>query len=433
MSNIIVIGAGWSGLTCAYRIAKAGHRVTVLEAAPQIGGRARSVAFKDHIVDNGQHLCLGAYQHTLGLIAELGLDPSHLFHRLPLQINTIGKHRFKLKIPDLPMPYNLLAGLLAGRNVRASDKARIAKFFWKMRRRQFLLEQDCTVLELLDRHGQSAWLIQNLWEPLALAAMTTPIAIGSAQVFLNILRLTFNGNAQHSNWLLPRCDLSRVLPEHLAQRITALGGEIICNAAVKNLKLQDNRCIAIATHKQTMTASNLVLAIPPWQAQSLLPSPEFAKFSYQPIITMYVACKVPIKLPYPMLGLNGSLSQWIFDRAFAGQPNIASIVISGAGEHLALDNRELLMRVTAELTDLFPVFNTVNDYMVVREKRAAFTCDVKIQTQRPTSRTWVSNLWLAGDYLQTGLPATLEGAIISGNQTAGELLLDISPRSNHYC
>lgn len=433
MSTTVVIGAGWSGLSCAYTLAKAGQRVIVIEAAPQSGGRARSIKFKDIAVDNGQHIFLGAYQHTLQLLRDLGLDPNQLLQRLPMQIYTQGSSSMSFKLPKIAAPYNLLWGLLTARNLSWADKYRALRFCWQLQAIKFQLAHDCTVIQLLNDHKQSQNLIKALWEPIALAAMTTPIDQGSAQVFLNTLRLSFTQSQHASNWLLPRVDLSRVLPLHIEQFLHTRNCQIVYTSAVKNLRITDNVCELVCSRDQTWQADHVVIATPPWQAKTLIPLPALEAFSYQPITTIYIETLEPVALPYYLIGLTGNTCQWIFDRSFAGQPNILSAIISGPGAHQTMDNKQLLDIVLAELSAFLSNCNKVINTLVVREKRAAFTCDVKIQAQRPTARTHIKNLWLTGDYLQTGLPATIESAIMSGVQTGKELLGSISPRSNLNC
>lgn len=423
MPSTIVIGAGWAGLTCAYRLAKAGHKITLLEASPNIGGRARSIKFKDKYVDNGQHILIGAYHSTLQLITELGLNPDDLLLRTPMRIIMRGASKLKLSIPNnLPAPYHALWAILSAKDLTWYDKRQALKLSQFVQCTNGNLPEDCTITALLKTYNQTDNLIKNFWEPLALAAMTTPISEASAGIFINILSQCFNAQNKDSNWLLPSTDLSAVLPNHLAKELDNLGAKIICNTAVKRLEIIDDTCTKVLGRNAIWQAENIVLAVPPWQANALLPLPGLDKFNPQPITTVYFQSAMKIQLPYPMIGLTGTDTQWIFDRKFANQANILSAIISGPGAHMALDKEQLAQHVAAEINSIFPGTITGDESLVVREKRAAFSCDVKIQTYRPTARTPIRNIWLCGDYLQTKLPSTLEGAVMSGMQTGEEIV-----------
>lgn len=429
MSKIVIIGAGWSGLTCAYYLSKAGHTITLIEAAPKAGGRARSVKFDQLIVDNGQHICIGAYHQLRKIIRELGLEQENLFNILPLELITHGINKLHIKLPNIPAPYNLLLGILSAKNIPWRYKYQTTKFCYRLKKINFKLEQDCDLLTFLQNYHQSEFIINNLWEPLAVATMTTNIQEASAQIFLNILRLTFTRSGADSNWYLPATDLSNLLPTHIEKYLLQRGGQIIYSHTVKTLSLDQN------------LADHYVLAVPPWQAAKLVQPlaklnntyQQLKHFTYQPIITIYFEFADPVKLDYPMYGILGATSQWVFDRRFVNQPNVISVVISSQGKHQTTEHDVLAAEVLQELQNYFPDLSMPIKQKVIHEKRAAFTCNVAIQTHRSGPQTGVGNLWLTGDYLNTGLPATLEGALLSGQQTAAAIISSISPRSNQNC
>lgn len=429
MPTSLVIGAGWAGLNCAYELAKAGHQVTVLEAAPNIGGRARCVPFGATPVDNGQHIALGAYHTLRQIFKELSLDEAEFFKILPLDILTFGNDAVRLRLPQLRAPFNLLLGVL-NCNFTWAEKFHIIKFAYSIQKLQYQLPADCTIYELLVNYNQSTKVITHLWQPIALAAMSTEIKQASAQVFVNILREIFTGTNTMSHWYLPSKDLSTLLPQQLVTFLEQKQHQVLCNSAVKNLKIHNGRCTQVETNTNVWHADNIVLCIAPWQAYKLLqphaPLHELCnalqKFRYEAITTVYLQFDHNVKLSYPIIGMVGATCQWIFDREFANQPDILSIVITGTIAAQYSDNALLYAHVLQEIRTQFPHLTNPIAYKIIREKRAAFSCDVAIQSQRPTPRTAVTNLWLSGDYLQTGLPATLEGALLSGKQTSIEML-----------
>lgn len=428
--SCIVIGAGWSGLMCAYTLCKAGQQVTLVEAAPQTGGRARAIEFDKLTVDNGQHILLGAYHSLRQVLAELQVPESQLFKILPMELFAHAAQKIHMRLPKLPAPLHLIFGLLTAQNIPWNAKIAAIKFCIKLRLCNFQLQQDCSVLDLLTNYHQSEFLIKHLWEPIAVATMTTPINIASAQIFLNVLRLSFTNSASDSNWYFPSTDLSTLFPEQIEQYLIQHGAEIICGEAIKEISIDQDSCISVKSKFNSWQSDLVVLAIPPWQVCNLIKPharlqhsyAALSQFSYEPITTVYFEFSQAVELEYPMLGSIGTATQWIFDRSFCAQPNVISVVISASGPHQNLTNEALCSAIFLEIKAILPALPSLVNQRVIREKRAAFCCDVAIQHLRPTEQTAIANLWLCGDYLQTGLPATLEGALISGKRTA-ELIL----------
>ena len=430
MPSTIIVGAGWAGLKCAYTLSKAAHQITLIDAAPQSGGRARAVPFQQHTVDNGQHICIGAYHTLRQLLRELELDEKELFQILPMELFAHGNQTLHLKLVNLPAPFNLLAGLLAAKNIPWGSKYQILSLCWYLRKNNFRLDTDIVLLDFLKNYHQSDFVIQHVWEPIALATMTTPINQASTQIFLNILKRVFYSQNNDSNWYLPATDLSSLLPTHIENYLRQRGHELIYGHTIKQLHIVENKCHKISGNNKDWHADNIVLAMPPWQALQLLQThPELSSvslaltnFSFQPITTIYFEFSEPPCLPYPMLALLNTTCQWIFDRAFSGQANIISAVISGPGTHQNLTQEMLAKTVFAEIKSVFPHLAEPINQRVINEKRAAFNCTPDIQQHRPCAKAKLSNLWLTGDYIQTDLPSTLEGALLSGRRTAEEIL-----------
>ena len=130
-----IVGAGWAGLSAAVELAQAGFRVTVFEAARQLGGRARSVEVQGHRLDNGQHLLVGAYRETLRLMRQVGADPDRLLKRLPLELSFPGGPLpFRMRLPRLPSPWHLAAGLLTARGASLAEKISAARCMRSLQR-----------------------------------------------------------------------------------------------------------------------------------------------------------------------------------------------------------------------------------------------------------------------------------------------------------
>lgn len=424
MPTTLVIGAGWAGLSCAYELAKYGHQVTILEAAPNIGGRARSVQFADTIVDNGQHIAIGSYFNMRNIIAELRLSEQDLFHILPLEVRCSGANPIHLYIPNLPFPFNLFTGLL--RANLGAEKLQVLKFMYTLRKLRYKLPTDCSIEELLLNYNQSKNMIEHFWQPIAIAAMSTPISTASAQVFVNVLAQTFMTPHTNCKWYFPKIDLGALLPEKILQYLQRLNCQVLCNQAVKHLEIDNEYCMKVITRDTSWSCDNVVLATAPWHTTKLLAthqitnalSKKLSCFNPEQITTIYLQYSKPIRLTFPMQALQNTISQWVFDRSFAAQPNILSVVITGKIPEQYKDNAQLVKQVIDELITHKIQVEPPISYKVIREKQAAFACTVLTQKFRPVTTTPVKNLWLCGDYLNTGLPATLEGALLSGKETA---------------
>jgi len=426
--KIAVIGAGWAGLAAAVELAAQGHQLTVFEASPHLGGRARSFEHKkpEHkglLLDNGQHILLGAYHQSLRLMKQVGLTETDILLRLPLTLETPG--HLILHTPALSAPLHLLAGLISAQGLSLSERLTTLAFFAKLRLRNFKLGQDKTVAELLGK--QPAKVVQLLWEPLCIAALNTPVSIASAQVFLNVLRDSFSHRRTDSDMLLPRRDLSAVFPQAAARYVTEHGGNILSGTTVKSLRLQSNGIEIDGAH-----FDKAICAVAPHQLAALvrdIPQAETAlnmvsKFSYQPIATVYLQYPSTVTLPSPMLGLSGGDAQWVFDRgALCGQQGLIAASISTEGQYQKLSHDEVAMAVHRRLQALIKQLPSPEWHQVIVEKRATFACVAGLQ--RPANHTAHPHLFLAGDYTAGDYPATLEGAVRSGIKCAR--LLNESP------
>ena len=425
---IIIVGGGWAGLTCAVELSALGHSVTVLESARQLGGRARRVAFEDQAVDNGQHVLLGAYHHTLELLKRLGVSLEQSLQRqdLDLYLQERDNHTFQLRLPHLLTPLNLLVGLLRSKGFNLKDRLSALLFGLRLFSNAMVFEEDTTVAELLAIQKQTANTIHALWEPICLASLNTPIEEASAQIFIRVLHDSFCRSYRDADMIIPRVDLGRLLPDTAFDFIEQHGGFVHLSQRVTELLIEQRHIIGVKSEDKKYEARHLVLAIPPRACQSLLkPHPamhdiayNMSGYDYHPICTVYLQYPDSVQTDRPLQGLLGTTSQWIVDRRTTGQPGLIAVIISGPGEHMQFDNEQLAALVQDELQQYFPHWPAAKSTLVIKEKRATFSCRAGIQLLRPPNRTLVRGLWLAGDYTNTGYPATIESAVISGQQAA---------------
>lgn len=427
--NVAVIGAGYAGLAAAVELSAQNISVTVFEAAVQLGGRARRVDFHNTVLDNGQHILLGAYRETLRLMKIVGADPDKLLLRLPLQLETPGQ--FSLQAATLPAPLHLAIGLLMAHGLTWGERLSAVRFMNAMKHQKYLLDRDISTAQLLSTYGQNANLIRFLWEPLCIGALNTPLKIASAQIFLNVLRDSLASSRSDSDMLLPLTNLTGLFPEHAADFIKRHDGKIVHSQTVLAIK-NETAGFLLEMREGSEKFDRVVCAAPPQRLAALTANlPELAEaraqvghFSYQPIYNVFLQYPATIQLPRPMIGLHGGFTQWVFDRSQLNhEPGLLCAVISAEGPHQALDHDELAKKIDAELRAVLSSLPQSLWHKVIAEKRATFACTPELK--RPSQITPLTNFYLAGDYTAGDYPATLESAVRSGVKCA-QLILESS-------
>ncbi|KAF0843925.1 squalene-associated FAD-dependent desaturase [Methylovorus glucosotrophus] len=438
-AHVGIIGAGCAGLAAGASLARQGVKVTVLESAPQAGGRARSLNWKGARLDNGQHILLGAYEQTLALLSQAGVDEAQALMRLPLDLRLA--EGFELQAADAwPAPLHLLLGLLRAKGLSWSERFSAIRFMTWLQLRRFKLARDISVLTLLHERKQTSTLIRCLWEPLCLGALNTPIDQASAQVFVNVLRDSFARDKHDSHLLLPRQDLSTLLIAPLIEDIQQHGGDVQLRTGVQKIEVEGDGYRLHTEDQNSALYTHVVLACQPFRATPLLadlPGTEalqqsLTSLQYQPIYTVYFQFDASVALDFPMLGLNAGISQWVFDRGqLDGQQGLIAVVISAEGAHQSLRQDALAEIVLAELRDHYPALRApIHWYKVIAEKRATFSCTVGLV--RPSHHTGLPKLYLAGDYVAGDYPATIEGAIRSGVQCAQHITLSLTSHTESH-
>ncbi len=394
-------------MAAAVTLAERGARVTVLESGPVPGGRARRVTIQGHTLDNGQHILVGAYTTLFSLMRTVGV-PADAVLRIPLELRYADG--FKFRAYYFPAPLGLLAGLLLARGLPWRERFGAVRFMLALRGMGFRLAEDCSVSTLLARHGQDGRIGHYLWKPLCVSALNTLPETASANVFLAVLRDTLASDAEASDLVLPKVDLSRLFPEPATEWLRAKGAEVRCGTTVRDL----------AALKSDYDA--VVLAIGPHQLNTLLPGAA-APFDYQPITTCYLQYEARSRLPFPMFGLADGLVQWVFDRgALTGEPGLFAAVISAQGDHQQMTQEELAATCHRELAAALPGLSAPQWSRVIAEKRA--TIAVTAGLKRPAIETDLPGITLAGDYTDPEYPPTLEAAARSGVRAAERALME---------
>ncbi|WP_366928737.1 hydroxysqualene dehydroxylase HpnE [Janthinobacterium sp. LM6] len=416
-------------------LARAGHAVTVYEAARTLGGRARRVERENTVLDNGQHILLGAYTETLRLIKLAGQDPDELILTLPLQMRyPAGSGGMDFIAPRLPAPLHLVWALLRATGLLRADKLALMRFSTAMRTMGWQLYNDCTVSELLQRFDQTDTLCRLMWHPLCLAALNTPPERASARVFLNVLRDSLGASRRRaSDMLVPKADLSSVLPDAAARYVEQHGGEIRTGAKVAALQaLPDGRWQV--DHGDIF--DGVIVATSSGQAAGLLQGLQDARlddvinrmqaFTPEAISTCYLQYDASVRLDLPFYALvdtpaSRHWGQFVFDRGQldSKQAGLLAVVISASGPAAEQGHGPLAQAIAAQLAQVLqrpelaqPVWT-----QLITEKRATFACTPDLL--RPGNASGVPGLLLAGDYTANDdrtqdYPATIEAAVRSG-------------------
>ena len=442
--DVIVVGAGFAGLSAACALTRRGAKVLVLDARPQLGGRA--TAFRDRhtgeLVDNGQHVLFGCYRETLAFLASIGAsDRVRAQPALELVCFDRERRRSIFRCPPLPAPAHLLAGILTWSAIPWRERLGALRLAGPLlgARRQLRTSQSVaveprgvTVQEWLDHHRQGGTLQEWLWHPLAVAALNQQPADASADAFVRILAEMFAPDPSAAAVVLPVRPLHEMYAEPARAFITAGGGEVRTSALAR-VQIRSGRIDSVDVRGELFPAPAVVAAVPWFGLRALFgPAPAaeleavlgcVAGMAPMPIVTVNLWYDRPV-MSEAFVGLPGRTMQWVFDKriAFGGTASHLSLVASGATAIVGATNDALTDLAAREVEASLPGARGIwpTHATVVREKQATFSL-APGQPARPGTRTPIDGLFLAGDWTDTGLPATIEGAVVSGNRAAAAL------------
>ena len=434
--DVIIVGAGFAGLSAAVELTRRGARVLVLEARPGLGGRASSFVDPEtgETVDNGQHVLIGCYDETFRFLRAIGTEELvRLNTELDIEFVDREGRRTRLRTARLPAPWHLVGGLLRWRALSWRDRLaaiRLGRVLARMARADRDAEgaHRDTVDVWLERHGQTARLREMLWDPLAVAALNQPPSVAAAAPFLGVVSRMFRGSRRNAAIGVPRVPLDALYASPAAAWIAARAGEVRTNAPAR-IVCAGERVSHVDVKGERIEAGAVVCAVP-WHAleRTVSPAPSVLADTIaranatesSPIVTVNVWFDTAVT-SVPFVGLPGRTMQWVFDKrqAFGSSASHLSLVSSGAEAIVAETNASLVERALAEIRTALPAARhaVVRRANVVREKRATFSL-APGQPARPDTVTPVRGLLLAGDWIDTGLPATIESAVASGHRAA---------------
>jgi squalene-associated FAD-dependent desaturase len=429
MTRVAVVGGGLAGIAAALAAIDAGCEVTVLESGRSLGGLTRSFCRADLEVDNGQHVFLRCCTSYLRLLDRLGVrDKVALQHRMDVPVLRPGAPPARLRRSDLPAPLHLASTLLRYRAMPIADRLRIAPAALALRRVDVAdpATDGQSFAAWLRRHGQSDRAIEALWDLVGVATLNAHAEEASLAMAATVFQIGLLTRAVAGDIGWSRVPLGQLHGQPACRAIEARG-EVVLKARARALRHGADGWHVHTDHAdhRDQRADVVVLAVPPTAAAALLPADAVdlpagwaERLGAAPIVNVHVLLDRRV-LDVPFAGAVGSTVQWVFDRtesARVGEGQYLAVSLSAADHLLRLPAADIVDLVVRDLRRLLPAWGTtrVREAFVTREPRATFRPAPGSGAWRPPPRTRVPGLVLAGSWVDTGWPATMEGAVRSG-------------------
>ncbi len=442
MKNIIIIGGGFAGLSAATSLAQAGVKVTVLEGRQVLGGRAFS--FTDpktgDSVDNGQHLFMGCYYETLKFLERIGCSDRLSFQSsMSIQFVGTGNRRATLSCLPLTAPWHLYSGLLRLKTLSWGDRLRLRHVRTELARNRPTAELDqMTVDEWLTLCRQSDAAKRHLWELITIACLNESSRVASAAPFVAVLKQAFFGDWSASRLAFANTGLSELYVQGAVHYIQDHGGEVRAKAPVQRVEVKEGAVKGVFLREGGFLAADEVIStVQPWALLKLIPEdvaerePYFTRLkglTYSPIISIHLWFDLPFVRDM-FVGLLDTHIQWLFNRSHMHRDpktkeGYISLVISGAHDFADWTDKKILSMALEELRRLFPEMekSALVRSLVIKETHATLSPKVGSEAIRPSWESPLKNFYVAGDWTNTGLPATIESACVSGHGCADLVL-----------
>lgn len=426
--RVAIVGCGVAGISVAYELNRSNISHTIFEARNNIGGRIYS--FEDSTtqmeIDNGQHLLSGAYTSFLTILQWLGTQQYLLFQK-SLEVNFIAQDGkiYRLNTGSLPYPLGTMLGILKFKILPPKSRLSLLNFFRMLKSNNIEVNPKQSLFEFLIQNNQDPTTISTFWQPLALAVMNNSLHNAPATLFINTLANAFFFKSENSRLVFPKVGLSQLLAPFEYKNSF---GKIHYNSYVEKIEKIDNEFILHIKDKGKFTFDVLFLCLPPNILSKVIPeawkeNPFFAflsKLSFNSILSIYLWFDKPF-FDGDFATFSNSQIHWIFNKnKTTEQPNskyyLYAFTKSYANEFAFMNNNELLKQTLAALELYLPKSKSAKllHYRIFRDKHATTNIDTEFEELRPIQKTPIENLYLAGDWTNTALPATIESAAISG-------------------
>ena len=402
-----IIGAGMAGLSAAVELARRGIAAEVIDGAAHAGGRCRSYYDPQlgRTIDNGNHLVLSGNRAVAEYLATIGASDrlSGPLHADFAFVDRATGARWSVRVNDGPVPWWIFRD---GRRVPGTR-------MWDYLRLAGLLsgKPGQTVGERIAPHG-AVW--DKLLEPVLLAALNTAAADGSAALAAAVIRQSLGKGGRASRPRIAEPTLAAAFVDPAIDWLAKHGTALTLGRRLRALRFDGDRVAALdfgARDEPVAADETIILAVPPWVAAALVPGLTVPD-DFRAIVNAHFAFAPPPGTA-PMIGVLGGAAEWIF--AF---PDRLSVTVSAADHLVDTDRADLAARFWADIANIHNLPVNLPPWQIVKEKRATFAATPAQDAKRPPAATRFRNLFLAGDWTQTGLPATIEGAIRSGESAA---------------
>ncbi|MCP5467643.1 MAG: FAD-dependent oxidoreductase [Deltaproteobacteria bacterium] len=439
-SEVSIIGGGFAGLAAAQRLLHAGVKFRIFEKRPFFGGRAYSFqeSKTGETVDNGQHLMMGAYHETLQFFKELGTDSLlHQQDNLEITFAQSNDNFFSMSCPKLPAPLHLAWGLYKFKGLSWQDKVamnRLVKFCKKTKDNDISLHKQ-SVEDLFKKTQQTPQSIRVFWEPVGLATLNEPMEQASAALFVEVIKRALLSKRKDSQIITPQVGFNELYCDPLKEKLLQADVPLHFQTQVEEIKKSGSSWL-IRTHEgEEYLSEKIIFAIPPPALKKILKNSETKlkdKLNYMDQIQ--AAPIVSINLwyenfnpPQSFVGFINSPIHWLFNKSKIypnKKANYISLVISGAYSLAVMEKNTLVQLAEQELKRFYPEIEShrLLHSQVIKEYWATFGARPGEHQYRPHCKQDIEGIYFAGDWTNTGLPSTIESAVLSGHRAVDYIL-----------